>query len=115
MSNKQPNRLPGKHELEKQAAVLAERQRLLAGAGEPIAHAISYDGKTPYSLWIAGDGALLDLEVKRQGGTTSKMALYTADQLAAAVLREREACLACYSPDDTAQDWADKIRARGQS
>jgi hypothetical protein len=26
---------------------------------------------------------------------------------------EREACLNCYSPDDTAQDWADKIRARG--
>jgi len=26
---------------------------------------------------------------------------------------EREACLSCYSPDDTAQDWADKIRARG--
>tara|TARA_R110000868_G_scaffold232726_2_gene486292 strand:+ start:3239 stop:3631 length:393 start_codon:yes stop_codon:yes gene_type:complete len=30
-----------------------------------------------------------------------------------AVLAEREACLACYSPDDTATDWADKIRARG--
>ena len=29
-----------------------------------------------------------------------------------AVLAEREACLNCYSPDDTAQDWADKIRAR---
>jgi hypothetical protein len=28
---------------------------------------------------------------------------------------EREACLRCYSPDDTAQDWADKIRARGQA
>jgi hypothetical protein len=28
---------------------------------------------------------------------------------------EREACLTCYSPDDTAQDWADKIRARGQA
>lgn len=26
--------------------------------------------------------------------------------------KEREACLACYSPDDTATDWADKIRAR---
>ena len=25
---------------------------------------------------------------------------------------EREACLACYSPDDTATDWADKIRGR---
>ena len=29
-----------------------------------------------------------------------------------AVLAEREACLNCYSPDDTAEDWADKIRAR---
>jgi hypothetical protein len=28
---------------------------------------------------------------------------------------QREACLNCYSPDDTAQDWADKIRARGQA
>lgn len=27
---------------------------------------------------------------------------------------EREACLTCYSPDDTAEDWADKIRARSQ-
>ena len=26
---------------------------------------------------------------------------------------ERDACLACYSPDDTANDWADKIRSRG--
>ena len=26
---------------------------------------------------------------------------------------ERETCLNCYSPDDTAQDWADKIRAKG--
>jgi hypothetical protein len=28
---------------------------------------------------------------------------------------EREACLNCYSPDDTATDWADKIRARGKT
>ena len=34
---------------------------------------------------------------------------------AAAVEREREACLRCYSPDDTATDWADKIRARGNA
>jgi hypothetical protein len=42
--------------------------------------AISYDGKTPYSLWHEGDGALLDLEVARQGGTTCKMPLYTAQR-----------------------------------
>jgi uncharacterized protein YifE (UPF0438 family) len=28
--------------------------------------------------------------------------------------QEREACLNCYSPDDTATDWADKIRARSK-
>lgn len=28
---------------------------------------------------------------------------------------EREECLNCYSPDDTATDWADKIRARGNT
>lgn len=28
---------------------------------------------------------------------------------------EREACLNCYSPDDTATDWADKIRARSNA
>lgn len=35
----------------------------------------------------------------------------------AAIIRadEREACLNCYSPDDTATDWADKIRARGNT
>lgn len=32
-----------------------------------------------------------------------------------AMQAEREACLSCYSPDDTATDWADKIRARGQA
>ena len=26
--------------------------------------------------------------------------------------RERGACLACYSPDDSAHDWADKINQR---
>jgi hypothetical protein len=28
---------------------------------------------------------------------------------------EREACLNCYSPDDTVMDWADKIKARGNA
>lgn len=43
---------------------------------EPVAWAISYDGETPYAIWPDGDGALLDLEVKRQGGTTCKLPLY---------------------------------------
>jgi hypothetical protein len=47
-------------------------------AAQPITWAISRDGKTPYLLWDSGDGALLDLEVKRHGGTTCKMPLYAA-------------------------------------
>ena len=39
----------------------------------------------------------------------------TAVEIHEAVLDEREACLNCYSPDDTATDWADKIRARGNT
>ena len=31
------------------------------------------------------------------------------------VKAEREACLRCYSPGDTADDWADKIRSRGSN
>lgn len=42
----------------------------------PAGWAISYDGKTPHALWTAGEGDLLDLEVKRQGGTARKMELY---------------------------------------
>ena len=45
---------------------------------EPVFWAISYDGKTPYALWPDGDGALFDLEIRRQGGTASKMPLYTS-------------------------------------
>lgn len=45
---------------------------------EPVAWAISNDGKTPYSLWTEGDGALLDTEIKRLGGTARKMPLYAA-------------------------------------
>ena len=43
----------------------------------PVIWAISYDGVTPYTLWHEGDGPLLDCEVKRQGGTTQKMPLFT--------------------------------------
>lgn len=53
------------------------REALAQPQQEPVAWAISYDGKTPYAIWPDGDGALLDLEVKRQGGTTCKLPLYT--------------------------------------
>lgn len=45
---------------------------------DPAAWAITYDGRTPHTLWHEGDGPLLDLEIKRQGGSAQKMALYTA-------------------------------------
>ena len=48
---------------------------------EPTAWAISFDGKTPYKLSDYGDGALLDVEIKRHGGATCKLALYTAETL----------------------------------
>ena len=41
-----------------------------------VGWAISYDGKNPHALWTEGEGDLLDLEVKRQGGTACKMQLY---------------------------------------
>ncbi len=50
-------------------------------AGEPVAWlAISYDGVSPYKLSEYGDGPLLDLEIKRLGGTARKMYLYTHPQ-----------------------------------
>jgi hypothetical protein len=44
--------------------------------------------------------------------TKRYIAKHSDEDLQAAVLAEREACLNCYSPDDTAQDWIDKIKAR---
>lgn len=54
-----------------------------AVAAEPAAWAISYDGKTPYSLWHYGDGPLLDAEIARIGGTAQKMALAVVGQVVA--------------------------------
>jgi hypothetical protein len=65
-----------------------------AKPAEPVAWAISYDGKTPYALWDYGDGALLDLEVKRLGGTASKMPLYVAPAAPADDREERPDFLA---------------------
>jgi len=64
------------------ARLLTERDELRAQLAEienvePVIWAISYDGVTPYTLWHEGDGSLLDCEVKRQGGTTQKMPLFT--------------------------------------
>jgi hypothetical protein len=62
----------------RQALASYEAEAEAKPADEPVAWAISYDGKTPYALWDYGEGALLDLEVKRLGGTASKMPLYAA-------------------------------------
>jgi hypothetical protein len=51
-------------------------------------------------------------ELEREVGF--KRAELWIKRISEAVLAEREACLTCYSPDDTAQDWADKIRARSK-
>jgi hypothetical protein len=39
----------------------------------------------------------------------------TLEYMQREIADEREACLNCYSPDDTATDWADKIRARSNT
>ena len=59
-------------------AITALKQALEQPEPEPVAWAISFDGETPYTLWDGGDCALLDIEVKRHGGKTRKMPLYTA-------------------------------------
>lgn len=52
---------------------------------EPCHMSISYDGKTPYSFYFQEDCELLDMEVSRLGGTASKLALYTADNMRAVI------------------------------
>lgn len=49
----------------------------LAHKKEPVAWAISYDGVIPHALWQYGDEESLDSEIKRIGGTATKMALYS--------------------------------------
>lgn len=59
-----------------------------------------------------------DVEMPEHEPIHKFMSAYTIAQLkdygdqraAAAVLAERERCLRCYSPDDTATDYQDKIR-----
>lgn len=49
------------------------------------------------------------------GDTTEDLLKELDWQIHERIAAEREACLNCYSPDDTATDWIDKIRARGQA
>ena len=75
------------HAVRRLAASLLEHERSIVqclhqisepATQPPCAWAISYDdGKTPYTLWHEGDGALLDTEIKRLGGSACKMPIYT--------------------------------------
>ena len=55
----------------------------------------------PHTLWHEGGGPLLDLEIKRQGGSAQKMALYTAPiNLACKSVQARLAAQWGYVKDD---------------
>ena len=80
----------------------ARDKELLAVVGEP-------DG-----LWIYKEHLMAWQEHDRESfdaHKSTKLEAYTKEQVAAAVLKERERCLNCYSPDDTATDYQDKIRS----
>lgn len=84
----------------------------------PVGWAISYDGKTPHALWTEGDGDLLDLEVKRQGGTACKMALYAIfphHAASAAPLTDsaiQAARTSDYGAEDAPESWAFTLGVR---
>lgn len=89
---------------ERLAAELAAaqaRERLLREALTEIASAKGFDN---IGAW-ARNRARAELLARSDDTILREM-------IEAARKGEREACLACYSPDDTATDWADKIRAR---
>ena len=79
------------------------REALAHPQQEPAAWAISYDGETPYAIWPDGDGALLDIEVKRQGGTTCKLPLYTSPPARKPLTEPQKQALA---ENWFAEDWA---------
>jgi hypothetical protein len=95
---------PEEGQLQRFAALVraAERNKL-------VAWMMAQDYATGHGDTMEG---LLE-ELEREVGF--KRAELWLKRINAAVLAEREACLNCYSPDDTAQDWADKIRARGNT
>ena len=63
------------------------------------------------------------IEMARESGLRHHIPFFSDSHVAVALHRfanlvradEREACLNCYSPDDTATDWADKIQARSNT
>ena len=85
---------------------------------EPVAWAITYDGKTPHVMWPFGNAGI-DAEIKRIGGSASKMALYLSpqqepDRLAKLPLPVQDACDIDYcsgSEMGYAEGWNDAIDA----
>ena len=68
----------------------------------------------PYStvgrlLGEVGTFAAMGYNLRRGDG------LYTESQMRQAIKDALEGALNCYSPDDTATDWADKIKALKES
>ena len=66
---------------------------------------------------LTRDGVTVSPGVSVDEAATVVLAMLDANiklLVSKAVEEEREACLNCYSPDDTATDWADKIRARSE-
>jgi hypothetical protein len=87
-------------ELREARAELAVIKKALAAQPEPNGWAISYDGKTPYAIWPEGDGPLLDLEVKRQGGTCCKLPIYTTPPAQPAPVPLTDEQIESLLPDD---------------
>ncbi|OBQ43530.1 MAG: hypothetical protein AN484_11970 [Aphanizomenon flos-aquae WA102] len=93
----------------------------LMGCVERFAALVRADERNKLAAWMMAQGyatghgdtmeGLLE-ELEREIGFDR--AELWIKRINEAVLAEREACLNCYSPDDTAQDWADKIRARSK-
>lgn len=65
---------------------------------------------TDGSALIESLGALVDAATEKANERANASWASMCEKM---VKAEREACLRCYSPGDTADDWADKIRSRG--
>jgi len=107
-------------EIDGELWIMADYHQWAVGAAE-TEWRYRYDAiKREADYWRKRHDAVLDMIVKNTLLMASPQPMMLADpesyelgKTHGAAL-EREACLNCYSPDDTATDWADKIRARGR-
>lgn len=76
--------------------IAAGHKRLLEGSGEPVAVTLRFEGDERLCLSCVFDtvGEAEEYRDFRTTGHPDIVELYTADQMAAAVLRERERCAA---------------------